>query len=342
MRSFPYLVCLNACFVLSLAQAAGDDDDTPNQNSTATVQTGGDSAPIEVSMKSQRMAGIKTQVLEAVRQKPEFTAYGAVLNPEPLLQLRQQYLAASAQQDSARARYTEAHLNLSRTRDLHNQDIVSTRRLQEQQALWQSDKAALAASNYQSNSILASSRLEWGEILTDWFVLMRNDSIKPFLNQHARLLRITLPANRHLNADIRHIHVDERGQRQTAIKAELIDASPKIDPISLGERYFFKLEGRTLPFGSHITAWISEDARQISGVKIPKSALVWHLGQPIVFVKIDDDHFGRFILREFLTDDQGYFVTEAVLRPGLEIVVTGAQSILSQQLKSMIPREDKD
>jgi membrane fusion protein, multidrug efflux system len=333
MRTFILLASLLVCLSSLPAQAISDDDGRPRTAAEGTM--------LNLSPKSQQLAGIKTQPLEAAQQQPEFTAFGQIVSLEPLLQQRQQYLAARTQQDSAKAKYDEAHLNLSRTRNLHEQDIVSTRRLQEQQAQWQADKASLDASGYQQQTILAASRLEWGEPLTDWFIRTPGKTAEQFLNHDAQLLQVTLPANKPLNAEIRRIVVDEHGRHDTAIPATLISASPRIDPLSLGERYFFKIEGRRLPFGAHVTAWIANDARQATGVIVPESAVVWHLGQAFVFIKSADDHFSRRALRAFTPANQGYFATES-LQPGEEIVTIGAQTLLSQQLKARIPSEDED
>jgi hypothetical protein len=76
-------------------------------------------------------------------------------------------------------------------------------------------------------------------------------------------------------------------------------------------------------------------------VNIPKSALIWHLGQAFVFVKSADQQFALRALANYTPSLQGYFVTGA-LQPGEEIVTTGAQTLLSQHLKALIPSEDKD
>jgi len=341
MRTFSFTVCLIACLSSHLAYAVPDDDDKPQASAGKTEAVPGDSANIRLDPKAQQLAGIKTQRLQAVQQQPEFTAYGTALGLERLLQLRQQYLAAHAQQDSAKAKYTEAHLNLTRTQNLHTQDIVSTRRLQEQQAQWQADKANLDASGYQQQSILAASRLEWGNTLTEWFVQTQGKAAEPFMARASQLLQITLPANTSLSPDIRGIYIDERGQRHTAVKATLISAAPQVDPISQGERYFFKTEGRRMPFGAHVTAWIAADGQQTTGVVIPESALVRHMGQAFVFIKTADDEFSRRALPQFTPGKHGYFATGS-LQPGDEIVTTGAQTLLSQQLKNLIPSEDDD
>lgn len=338
------LLGLIGCLQGAQCFADADDDDKSASASKpvhTTIQATSQPEAIDLDTNIQQLAGIKTQTLRVVQQQPEFTAYGTVLNLESLLQLHQQYLAASAQQEGAQAKFNEAHHNLSRTENLHQQDIVSTHRLQEQQAQWQTDKASLNASQYLQQTIRASSRLEWGDTLTNWFVLGQDKIIKPFLSQQAQLLQITLPVGANLSPQTQTIYVDPRGQRDTAIKATFIASSPKIDPVTMGQRYFFKTEGQPIPFGAHVTAWIANDNTAVTGVVIPKSAIVWHLGQAFVFIKSAGQQFDRLPLPLYMTHADGYFVKGDALE-GHEIVVSGAQTLLSQQLKALIPREDDD
>jgi hypothetical protein len=193
MRIFLCLIGLYFFLFGLTTSAAADDDDQINSTAAHHTPSPDDEITLGLATKSQTIAGIKTQILTEVQQQPELIAYGAVLNPEPLLQLRQQYLTAHALQDSAKAKFNETHLNLSRTQNLHNQDIVSTRRLQEQQAQWLADKANFDASGYQEQNILAASRMVWGEILTDWFILKQNKVAEEFLQHKVQLLQITLP-----------------------------------------------------------------------------------------------------------------------------------------------------
>jgi multidrug efflux pump subunit AcrA (membrane-fusion protein) len=340
MRISVAFVCLFACLFSTLSFALPTEEDQPEvaANSPAAPQ---DAESVVLKPKAEQLAGIKTQILQAVSQRPEIVAYGTVLSLEPLLQLRQQYLAAHAQQDSARAKYAEAHLNLSRTENLHQQDIVSTRRLQEQQVQWQADKANLEITDYQQQTILAASRQEWGETLSGWFIAVPQKPVEQFLQHGAQLLQITLPSGLSVNPDMRNIYVDEHGQRNHALKASLISASPKVDPVTLGERYFFKSEARHIPLGAHITAWISSQNQVAEGVVIPASAMVWHLGQSFVFVKTSASHYSRRFLPEYVVHKEGYFVS-GYLRADEELVITGAQTLLSQQLKALIPNEDDD
>lgn len=318
-----------------------DDDDVQAASPAKPATEHIDASLLQLDQAGQQLAGIQTLPLAPANQTPEFSAYGTVLSLEPLLALRQQYLAASAQQDSAQARYSEAQHNLKRTQDLHQQDIVSTRRLQEQQAIWQADKANLAANSYQQQLIAANSRLLWGETLSHWFTHAQDKNATELLEYRAQLLLITLPANTRLEPSVNIAYVHERGQRQAALPATLVSASPQVDPVSQGPRYFFKCTQCRLPFGAHVTAWIPAAGRVDSGVNIPHSALVWHMGQAFVFVKTDAEHFSRRPLANFSSNSQGYFVA-GTLKPGEEVVTAGAQTLLSQQLKGQIPDEDKD
>lgn len=340
----PFLIrtaCLLTLLFSATLQAKDDDDDDrplpPTTSSTTSAEP--HRQPRQTSLQQ---ADIQTQPLKASEHRLEYTALGSVLNLEPLLVMRQHYLAALAQQDSAAARYQEADANLNRTRHLHQQDIVSTRRLQEQQALWRNDQANLATTHYQQQALLAASRLQWGDTLTAWFTQPQHKQAEHLLNQKAQLLQITLPANRHLSPDIRTIAINAQGRRDQAATATLIAQSPQVDSVTQGERYFFQCENLHLPFGAHITAWIPHGSEGESGVLIPGSAVVWHLGQAFVFIKTaEPDHYSRRLLPAALPSPGGYFSATG-FSAGEEIVTVGAQTLLSDELKNQIPSEDND
>ncbi len=323
--------------LLALPAVASDDDDTPPSSPQIKPTA---SNNLDLAEQNTALAGIQTQPLLAAHRATELIALGNVINPEPLRYLRQQYLAARAQQDGAQAKYREADLNLARTQDLHREDIVSTRRLQEQQAQWQADKANLAASGSQQQAVLETSRLQWGDTLTDWFV-RSDDKADAFIRQRAQLLLISLPAGIRTSPKLAEIMIDEQGRRDRAIKATLVSISPQADPVTQAPRYFFRCEGRPLPFGSQVTAWLAGDGEPNQGVIVPESAIVWHLGQAHVFIKNADGRFNQRVLPDPQPGPNGYFVRGA-LQAGEEIVTTGAQTLLSQQLKSSIPSEDND
>lgn len=325
--------------LLILLTVASHADDQNEEKASVVSHSASDSDQSTTSL--QESAGLKTQILQAFDQPVEFAAYGAVISLEPLLILRQQFVAAQAQQQSAQARYQEADQNLQRTQNLHQHDIVSTRRLQEQQAQWRNDKANLSNSSTQQQTILASSRLQWGDALTDWFVQNSGKQAEPFIRNRAQILEIILPASFQLKPEIDKIAVNAQGHREQAIVADLISPAPTVDPVSQGVRYFFVVQGNTMPVGTHVSAWIAGGDQKNLGVLLPENALIWHLGHAFVFVKSARNEFDRHALPEIKRVDQGYFVS-GDLKPGDEVVTIGAQTLLSRELKSQIPKEDDD
>lgn len=319
------------CLVLACCVSQADDDDDKPRGSKPSS---GHNAPTDLSL-----AAIETSTVQTTHQAVEISSHGSVQDLTPLLEIRQQYLATLAQQSGAQAKYRESELNLHRTRKLHDQDIVASRRLQEQQALWQADQAELHASSYRLQAIVAASRLQWGERLTDWFTQSSDFEIKPYLQHRRQLLTVVLPHGVTARKPPQRVWVDDHGNRPQAVAAELIAVAPQVDPLSLGQRAFYRLEQRQLPIGAQLTAWISDDESSIDTVAIPESALVWHLGQPWVFIKDSHGEFKRQLLTTFSPIGNGLLSTTA-LSNGQIIVRSGAQTLLSQELKHQIPDED--
>ena len=339
MLKLPATLFLLLGLLLSSSSFADDDDNPKPKNQDAKHIDTPD--VVFLDTEQQQRAGIQTMPLTESKQGPESIAFGTVVNLDRLLLVRQQYLNSLAQQQTAHAKNAEAQLNLSRTQSLHNQDIVSSRRLQEQQAQAQTEQAQLAISHYQKELQINNCLLEWGSNLCQWLTEAKGQHIKEFLQQKAQLLQITLAAGRELGAGQTQIFVDEHGKRENAIPASLISAIPLVDPVTQGRRYFFKSNLRPIAYGSHLTAWLSESDKNTSAVNLPRSAVVRHNGEAVVFIKTQPGQFSRLVLQH-LTPNQACCFSNSELQAGQEIVTTGAQTLLSQLLKNQIPEEDDD
>lgn len=339
MLKLPATLFLMLGLLVSTSSFA-DDDDTPKPQKQAT-QTSGNHDVVTLDPEQQLRAGLQTIALSQSKLGPESIAFGSVVNLERLLVAREQFLHSLAQQQTAYAKNAEAQLNLSRTQSLHNQDIVSSRRLQEQQAQAQTEQAQLAISHYQKELLLNNCQLEWGADLCQWLTDAKGRHIQEFLAQKAQLLQITLPAGHELISNQQQIFVDEHGKRENAIPAHLISVIPLVDNVTQGRRYFFKSKLRPIAYGSHLTAWLSESSPNSDAVDLPRSAVVRHNGEAMVFIKTKPNEFSRQVLHH-LTPNQACCFNTSELQAGQEIVITGAQTLLSQSLKAQIPEEDDD
>lgn len=289
----------------------------------------------------QALSGLETITLTASNHQPEFAAYGKAVTLQSLLALRSQYLAALAERKSAAARFNLAEQGIKRQQDLYNNDIASKRSLQNQQSQWQTDKAQLDASRFRAQAIYDETLLNWGKVLTGWALSPDSGKLAPFLSGRQILLQITLPANSHLADDIKEIYIEPSGVRSGASKAALISAAPQTDGAVQGESYFFQTDNGRIRPGMRVAAWITRQDENRIGVMIPKSALIWHLDQAFVYIKTGKDRFSRRLVAHFSAAAGGYFIGEGI-EPGEELVITGAQMLLSEELRGQIPDEDDD
>lgn len=330
------IFCIISCYSIGFLLA----DDYSIPQTIAKPVSNGNLIVLKIAKSIQKVSGIQTQALELNKNSVEYLAYGKVLNPEPLIQFRAKYLTVRAQYESFNARLNESQQNLSRIEVLHHQGIVSTQRLQEQQFRWSVNNSKVDENIYLLQNILSRNRLVWGESLTSLFIEKDKKIVERFLKRNVCLLQITMPVNSSINRDLNQVYIDERDQRQRAILVEMISKSPVIDSVTQGHNYFFISEGRTIPFDSRVTAWVTTNS-QSKAVEIPKTAVVWYLGQAYVFIKTSEEEFVRRAVPDLINSAHGYF-SGGSLKIGEDIVTVGAQALLSESLKYKIPSLEKD
>ena len=290
---------------------------------------------------TQKISGLETLKLKQIEYQIESIAYGKAIKPSPLLTIRNDYLAASAQQSGAKARLTQAEKNISRLRNLYKDDAISTRKLQKQQSQWQSDKAVYDSSYYKSQIIISNCQLHWGKTLTRWVTDIHSEQFKQLIKGQIILLQITLPANSTLPPPGDTIYISPGGDRNLAFEASFISHLPQVDTFSQGLQYIFQTENPTIKPGMNFTAWIPQKKQMQTGVIIPESSIAWHLGLAFVFIKIDEEHFVHRNISKPIKVPSGYFIAKQIA-DGEEIVITGTQMLLSHEFRSQIPDEDDD
>lgn len=324
-------------FVLGVFPVLADDDDDRTQ--PAQIMAG--QPAVVLSDEAWNSSGLESMTLAASNYQPEFTAYGKAVAIQPLLALRSQYLVALAEHKSAAARFKLAEQGIKRQQDLYNNDIASKRSLQDQQSLWQTDKALLDASRYRTQAIYDEALVNWGKELADWILSPGSDRLAPFLSGRQILLLVTLPANSHLTDGVKEIHIEPSGIRGKASKATFISAAPQTDGAVQGESYFFRTDSGHIRPGMRVAAWIRQQEGGRTGVMIPESALIWHLDQAFVYIKAGKSRFSRRPVTHFSAAADGYFISDGI-EPGEELVTKGAQMLLSEEMRGQIPGEDDD
>ena len=296
---------------------------------------------LSIESTAQIRSGLKTLTLEPHRYRPELIAYGNVVSLQPLLDLRNRYLAALSGHESAKSRLTLAQQSIDRTRLLHRGGVVSGRSLQEQQSQWQSQQALTKGSRIQIETVRNEAILNWGRPIAELFLDTNTDTLLPYLSGQKNLLHISLPPNNKPVDTLDEIRVSRYGDRNRAEPARFISPAPQTDPMTQGESYFFETEHGGIRTGMRVAAFIPLRENAEVGVLIPASSVIRHLGQIFVYVKTAPEHFQRRNIAGLIDAHAGYFVTDG-LHAGQEIVVKGAQILLSEEFKSQIPDDEDD
>ena len=79
----------------------------------------------------------------------------------------------------------------------------------------------------------------------------------------------------------------------------------------------------------------------VKGVIIPSSAIVWWEKKPWVYIQNEPHHFARREVEADFSIEGGLFVSRGV-NPGDYIVVTGAETLLSEELRGQIKVGEED
>jgi hypothetical protein len=303
------------------------------------MQRIGGQPTVVVDSKTQVISGLKTMLVQPALHHAEFGAIGKVIGIQPLLALRERYLVSQAELNGAKARLKQAGQSLKRQQELFRHGITAKRSLQEQEAQGLADQARVDADNARLMAIANEARLYWGRELAEWALSDKAGKLTAFLSGRQYLFQIALPANKQLSDEVDTIFIEPSGQRNKARPAVLISRSTQADNTMQGESYFFQVGGDGLSVGMKVLAWIPQPAQGQSGIIVPESALVWYMDQVYVYIKIAKDTFARRIVEEFLTSPEGCFIKDGI-KAGEEVVTTGGQMLLSEELRGQIPDED--
>ena len=315
-----------------MAALEDDDTDPPGQASNRPFS-------VALDEKALLSAGLQTTVLEARSLGTELAVPGKAINLQPLLALRHRYLALLAENQQALARLKQAEQSKQRQQDLYQHGVTSKKRVQEQQLQWQTEKTALQANTLQAKAIIDEARLAWGGKLASWALSPDANKLAGFLSGQAVLLQITAPVDKPLPVANANIFVDTSGRRDKARLATFISEAPQTDSTLPGQGYFFQADGRFIKPGMPVLAWIPEQEQALSGVMIPRSAVVWLLDQLFVYVKVGQGQFVRRIVNDYRTSPEGYWVGVG-FSAGEVLVTAGAQMLLSEEQRRQIPDED--
>ena len=154
------------------------------------------------------------------------------------------------------------------------------------------------------------------------------------------LVRLDLPSGEALRETPGDARLIVPGQTQP-VQAGYVDRAPSADPQSQGDGFLFIATNHStrLAPGLSLTGFISLAAEPLQGLIVPDNAVVRLEERTWVYTRIGSTNFARCEITADNPVAAGLFVTNGVA-PGDRVVVTGAQTLLSEERKNEIKAGD--
>jgi hypothetical protein len=300
--------------------AAAEAPAAPEEEGTSVKHDKDGNVILLMSDEMQGDAGIVVTNPVASQLFPETKGYGHVVDPTPLT-------ALLGEMATAQAAYAASSNELARQKILTEQGNSSARALQSAEAAALRDELAIQS----AKDRLA---LAWGDSVAGQKDLPA--FVKSLAARDALLVRIDLPAGEVLQstpASARIVNLSG-----DSADAEFLGAAASADLQTQGRGLIFIIRsgGSHLLPGEAVTGFLKLPGEPVSGVIVPRNAVVRTEGKGWVYI-LNGDSAG-FTRKEIpLTQPtaSGWFVAEAV-KAGQFVVVVGAQQLLSEELKASI------
>ena len=320
----------------------GAAHDSEAIEAVSRVATGPAMPVVQLGEAARAAAGIVVEPLAAhsLSRQQQFT--GAVADIQPLIDLRSRYQMAVGELAQARAATARSDAEWRRAQALFADDRnVSERALETANAQAKSDQAKLASAETTASGLHALLLQGWGARLAEWASAERSADFERLAQQQDSLLLVTLRQGQMPGKGAAPtLHVSVIGATAGARPAEFVSAAPRSDPQLPGETFFYVVRDANLRAGTRLSVQTRGDKAGRQGVVVPAAAVVWHGGKPWVYIQEDDDQFVRHALSVADPVDRDWF--DAGLEPDARVVTSGAQLLLSEELRYRIKNENED
>lgn len=321
--------------------AGREEEEVPT---TSHVETEGGMPTVQLSSAAQKQVGIAYATVQPAEFAPQTAVAVTVLDPQPLVELRGRLQAARLEAQAARAAAGASAAEEARVRALFEDDRnASQRALQAATAQAQADSARSRAAESAVEALRAQAKTAWGDTIAGWL------DADP-----AQIERLVAGKDALLRASVRpEDTAGKSGSLRVAlpgsskpIAAIPIGPAPQADASQGGSGLLYRLHGTAVRSGMRLAGSLSRGGAVREGALIPASAVLWHAGNPWIYLREPDDKLpdaSEFRRRDVSSGEpvgDNWFV--AGFEDDAEVVVRGAQVLLSEELKFQIKNENDD
>lgn len=326
---------------------------------------------VSLGLATQQNSGIKTAVVNTANYQASIKSLGTVVALDSLIEAKTNFLNLQSQINLARATSGSNLAQYARLKALNSDDKnVSDLSVQQALTLVNTDKANLTATQMQIKNLQNSLKLQWGDELAS---LIFKEKLAPhlvgLLTRKNVLVQVSLPQDSVVSAAGMTVNLSPINNTQSLISAIYVSPATTSDPNGSGKTYYFSAPSDNLRIGMRVNVEVlpkikhsnasdngdaGADEANDSGIIIPSNAVVWYAGKPWAYFKRGKTKSGedQFIRKPISTDievDAGWYneglnvqnsaASEVVAS---EVVVSGAQLLLSEEFKYLIKNENED
>jgi len=322
----------------AMTQQTEEEIETPSRVITEKGTT-----IISISAATQKQSEITASQLKSGKHQSSVNSYGSVVSIDSLIDLRSRYLAAKSDIEVLRTALSYNKNEFMRLQTLNQDDKnISDKVVATARSNIKADEAKIAAAESSAKSIADSMRQMWGETLTQHATsLEKSELLQNLISNQEVLIQITLPfdaAEPVQNSDIMVAPTAAPGQ---SIRAAYLSRAPASSATIQGKTYYYHAKTRELRAGMQVNAVSATSSKINDGVIIPNSAIIWYAGKSWVYKKTADEKFSRIPVMTDVEIGNGWFY-QGNLKPGDQVVTSGAQLLLSEEFKSQITNENDD
>ena len=307
---------------------------------------------VSLSPTTQQNSGITTAKLNRTSFQGEIKSFGNVVSIDSLMEAKAKFLSLKTNIDIARSGSGQNINQYQRLKTLNEDDKnVSDRAVQEALAMVNADKASVTYGELQLKNLHTNTKLQWGEALAK---LAFEDKLAPhlasLLDRRNVLIQVSLPLNTTAPKAGSSANVTPLNESTSLIKAVYVSPASTSDSGGYGKTFYYSAPADLLRIGMRVNVNIGSNASDaVNGAIIPNTAVVWYAGKPWAYFKQGQNKagLGQFVRKPISADsevgsgiDSGWF--NANISADSEVVVTGAQLLLSEEFKYLIKNENED
>lgn len=292
---------------------------------------------VRLNAEEQSQAGIETTTLKAVREREQLEVPATVLDVQGLVTLASGCATAQTNLRKAQNNLRVSQAEYNRLKALQASQNISVRAFQAAEGAFRNDQASVASARQGVAYDVAELRQAWGNTIAKW-AAGNSPALNRILNREDVLIQATLPEGS-VAAAPDEVSLELPNQRR--VTAKLVSRFPRVDPRIQGPSFIYvtKQQGELAP-GLNLAAHLATGPR-LSGVIIPRSAIVWLNGDSWVYLQTASNEFTRVAVSTDRSVAGGFFVSGGIA-PGGRVVRTGAQALLSEEFRPQTGGGEED